>query len=93
MVVVCVLLLSKSGYRLIKKTKMNPDVKKPPLSTEMKNAGAKQEKLTKIARVGIVNLTRFANTQRDLTSLWGSSAENTHQQQFQQGSTTGTNRN
>jgi hypothetical protein len=32
---------------------MKADVKKPPLSTEMKNAEAKQGELTRIARVGI----------------------------------------
>jgi hypothetical protein len=53
---------------------MNPEVKKPPLSTERKNAEAKQGELTKIARVGIVYLTKLANTHGDLTSPRGSSA-------------------
>ena len=53
---------------------MSPEVKKPPLSTERKNAGAKQGELTKIARVGIVYLTKLANTHGDLTSPRGSSA-------------------
>lgn len=47
---------------MIEIQKMNPEVKKPPLSTERKNAGAKQGELTKIARVGIVYLTKLANT-------------------------------
>ena len=64
---------------MIEIQKMNPEVKKPPLSTERKNAGAKQGELTKVARVGIVYLTKLANTQGDLTSPKGSSAnEKTH---------------
>jgi hypothetical protein len=42
-----------------------------------KNAGAKQGELTKIVGVGIEVPTTFANTQGDLTSPRGSSAENT----------------
>ncbi len=78
---------------MIEEQKMNPEVKKPPLSTERKNAGAKQGELTRIDRVGIVYLTTLANTRGDLTSPKGSSAEKTHQQQLQPGSTTGTSRN
>jgi hypothetical protein len=53
---------------------MTPEVKKPPLSTERKNAEAKQGELTKVARVGIDHLTKLANTHGDLTSPRGSSA-------------------
>ena len=59
---------------MIEKQKMNPEVKKPPLSTERKNAGAKQGELTKIVRVSIVLPTKFVNTHGDLTSPKGSSA-------------------
>lgn len=55
------------------KKKMIPEVKKPPLSTERKNAGAKQGKLATLDRVGIEHLTNAANTRGDLTSPKGSS--------------------
>jgi hypothetical protein len=73
-VVVRILLLSESGSWVDWKLKMNTEVKKPPLSTERKNAGAKQGELTNIVGVGIVHPTKLANTHGDLTSPKGSSA-------------------